>query len=223
MIEEPIYNRQEELDLIIPDSILIIGAGGIGSWTVLFSALVGIKNIVIFDPDIIEKHNLNRTPFDLDHIGNYKVFSIEKIISRKRDDVNIITFNQVINEINDEIFIEELLRNRIDIEYIIDARDAYSDLNIFKNRKVIKPGYDGFDITIQINPHLNSKNYFETGLENGYRITPSYFAPAATAAAISVNLIVSPDAQELFNSYHIINYSFKDGLIQKTYEKESRE
>lgn len=77
--------------------VLIAGLGGYGTWTALLCARIGIKNITLIDPDIIELSNLNRQVlyFDSD-IGEKKVTickrEIEKIdasISVKALDVSI--------------------------------------------------------------------------------------------------------------------------------------
>ena len=48
-----IYNRQQSLNLQIPESVSVIGVGGVGSWVALNLALVGVKKLILYDPDII--------------------------------------------------------------------------------------------------------------------------------------------------------------------------
>ena len=57
------YKRQQKLDLNVKQSVTIVGCGGIGAWVAIFAAMSGIEDIILFDPDILESHNLNRLPF----------------------------------------------------------------------------------------------------------------------------------------------------------------
>ena len=61
-------------------NISIIGIGGIGCPTAQYLISSGIKNLQIFDQDIIKKNNLNRqTLFSINDIGEKK-----SIIAKKR-------------------------------------------------------------------------------------------------------------------------------------------
>lgn len=69
------YQRQTDLiknsDLDIP--IWIIGAGGIGSWTALALSKMGCSNLIVFDHDKVELHNLPSQLYNPDQIGQNKV------------------------------------------------------------------------------------------------------------------------------------------------------
>jgi len=53
-------------------NVLVVGAGGIGTYVCLNLALMGVGNIDLYDGDIIEDHNLNRQVFYYDAIGKNK-------------------------------------------------------------------------------------------------------------------------------------------------------
>ena len=56
--------------------VMIIGAGGIGSYLVSFLNRVGIYDITVFDDDNVERKNLPTQNFHLGAIGEKKVDSI---------------------------------------------------------------------------------------------------------------------------------------------------
>jgi hypothetical protein len=65
------------LEFLKDKHILLVGAGGIGSWTALCLARIGCK-ISIFDMDTIETHNLGGQLFPFNSIGSYKVAELTK-------------------------------------------------------------------------------------------------------------------------------------------------
>jgi len=62
------------------ETIMIGGAGGIGSWLAIFLTRAGFKP-TIYDFDIIEEHNLGGQLFRKSDIGNYKVNALQNIIA----------------------------------------------------------------------------------------------------------------------------------------------
>lgn len=88
-----------QLDILNPetihDSITLIGAGGVGSPTALALIKMGVPDLTIYDPDIIEKHNIPNQLYSIESIGKYKVEALyeelkrhmtesQKIIMKKR-------------------------------------------------------------------------------------------------------------------------------------------
>ena len=61
---------------------MIAGVGGIGSPTAFLLAKLGCSNLVIFDPDRIEKHNLPSQMFRRKDVGKAKVVVLSKIIKQ---------------------------------------------------------------------------------------------------------------------------------------------
>lgn len=60
----------------------IIGCGGVGSWLVpKLAKLVGIKDLVLVDGDVLEKKNLDRQLFDEEAIGFNKAEALAKKFS----------------------------------------------------------------------------------------------------------------------------------------------
>lgn len=59
---EPRLVRQEGLNLDIPNSMFIVGVGGVGMWVAYLAAMMGVKNLTLCDPDVVELSNENRLP-----------------------------------------------------------------------------------------------------------------------------------------------------------------
>lgn len=182
-----IYNRQKELPLKIPESVAVLGVGGIGSWVGLFFALVGVKELVLVDNDIVEDTNLNRTPFRLDQVGMPKVQALAELIYERREDIEVYP----LIKLETEEFTKKFLR---DVDIIIDCRDGekFFEEEELQKKVAAKLGYDGVGMTVVFNPGLPS--WGEEPVR--YTITPSYLVPPVFLAALVVDAVVRRWAPE---------------------------
>ena len=68
--------------LIDPDnltqSIGMVGAGGIGSWTALGLLKMGVKDLTVYDFDVVEEPNLGSQLYTTSDIGTYKVEALQR-------------------------------------------------------------------------------------------------------------------------------------------------
>lgn len=176
--DDDLYMRQHELDLKVPEKVAVIGVGGVGSWVVKFCAIAGVKNMIIIDPDYLEVHNLNRTPYAFTYVDDYKVSAAEEMVYRIRPNIEIEAFPMRTDELPDVII--EKLKDYI----ILDCRDEISPLKNF-NQPPVSGGYDGRKITISVNPKLGDIISEEQVVR--YRITPSYLVPPVLIAITMVN------------------------------------
>lgn len=78
------------------ESVIIGGAGGIGSWLNFFLNKIGYKTI-IYDFDTIEEHNLGGQLFKQSDIGKPKVDAV-RMIAEAFCGSNTSTFNEAVNE-----------------------------------------------------------------------------------------------------------------------------
>ena len=196
MIENDLYKRQSALNLNIPDKVVILGAGGIGSWVAMSLGLIGVKHLTLIDYDIIEKHNLNRTLYREDDIDLKKVHALTDLLMERREDIDITVFDRRVEDL--QAFEMEDLKDTL----IIDARDVFDELPIqLKDNPLIKLGYDGLSVTIILNP-IYSK-IWETEENRGYEIIPSFLAPCQFLATMLTTLITEPT----FNMDNIVNKS----------------
>jgi len=181
-----IYSRQENLYEVkkngnsyfqtMPQSATVIGLGGIGAWVALDLALLGVNELTLIDPDTIEDHNLNRTPFKLTQIGLYKTEAVKYLIAERRN-TNVITYEKKFE------FLPKAERNRILKNLIIDCRDNLE--TIYNAEKVIYLRYDGISMTIM--PSLPDPAFISHTA--GYTTTPSIVMPPQLLASL-VSFIV---------------------------------
>jgi hypothetical protein len=59
-------------------NILIVGAGGIGSWTTLLLSRAGFNSITVIDDDTVELVNLGGQFYSLEDVGTPKVFALNE-------------------------------------------------------------------------------------------------------------------------------------------------
>jgi len=80
-ITRSMYLRQEGIvntsKLNLP--VVIIGAGGIGSMTIIQLMKMGISNLTIYDMDTVEEHNLPNSFFPLQFTGKNKAKAIASV------------------------------------------------------------------------------------------------------------------------------------------------
>ena len=116
----------ERFELLVGDKIndikskkvLIIGVGGVGSYTVESLVRSGISNITIIDNDIIDITNLNRQLMTtIDNIGLSKVEVLEKRIKSINPDCNVTALNIFVDDSNIDSIIT-------DYDYVVDACDT---------------------------------------------------------------------------------------------------
>ncbi len=77
------FLRQQDLidaNRLAQTSITIIGVGAVGSFTALALAKMGAQDITVYDPDIIEDHNLPNQFYRELNLGMHKVEALAGII-----------------------------------------------------------------------------------------------------------------------------------------------
>lgn len=186
-----LYNRQDSLALATINIAIVVGVGGIGSWIALNLALSGkVFNLILIDDDIVESSNLNRTPFTIAQIGEYKVEALKYLILERRE-MKVVTKRcqtneKLIREIDNDNEFKSSRYNSHESRVCIDCRDQIlQDLyKLGDNIKYYKVGYDGTSITIDGNPR---ESVVLGSTVTGYRTIPSFICPSQFAA----NLVVS--------------------------------
>ena len=121
------YNRQiilpgfglEAQQKLKDSSVLVIGAGGLGSPLILYLAAAGVGTLGIIDHDVVDESNLQRQVlYSTDHIGQPKVdIAKEKIISLNPN-VHIDVYHEKFNDSNAGNLIDKY-------DVIADATDNF--------------------------------------------------------------------------------------------------
>ena len=167
-----IYLRQKNLPIDVPEEVTLIGVGGVGSWVAIGLAIAGVKTLNLYDNDIIEIHNLNRTLFDESQVGIPKVIAIDMIISRIRPKCKVNTFVELFNESSPKKGI------------ILDMRDK--SVPQLVDEQIVTGGYDG--LTFSFSTH--KKQGWNSGPQTGYSETPSYVVPPMFLSSLIIDHVI---------------------------------
>ena len=94
-----LYDRQEKLELKIPKKVAVVGCGGIGYWVAKFLAMSGCEHLELYDPDILEEHNLNRLDIPYRFLGKNKADVTQKAIQALRDEITVYAYPFVFGDL----------------------------------------------------------------------------------------------------------------------------
>ena len=108
----------ENLNKLKDKSVLILGCGGVGGYTVEALVRSGINTLILVDFDKVDESNINRQIIALDStIGKLKVDVLEERIKDINKDCNVIKISEFIDPQNIDILFNEK------IDYLVDACD----------------------------------------------------------------------------------------------------
>jgi molybdopterin/thiamine biosynthesis adenylyltransferase len=108
---------QEKLN---QSSVLIVGAGGLGSPVALYLAASGIGNLIICDGDQVDLTNLQRQIIhDNTSIGSAKVLSAKQSLIRINPEINVFT-------VQERVDAKKLLQLAAKVDAVVDASDNFS-------------------------------------------------------------------------------------------------
>jgi len=214
-----------------PTNCMIIGLGGIGGHVAdILSSIPSIANIVLFDDDVVELNNLNRTVYQYRHIGQYKVSAIAEIISSRNLSPEIYPLNMKFNKNACEMINsnENLDFLKFSEFMVFDCRDNFfDDYGLFDTisekagqHKIIRAAYNKMSVTIDLNPIAHpvwgSGGYDEN--------TGSHSIPSRLVATLIVmyaseynNIKNTPlfNIPLTFDAVKIIDFIFKGTTIEK--------
>lgn len=147
--------NEESFNKLQNKKVSIVGLGGIGCPVAQYLIACGIKNINLFDDDIIKKNNLNRqTLYTLKELGEKKI-----IVARKK----LLEINSYANiNIHDEKITSRNLSLLKKSSIIIDASDNWITMRLLNKYSLknyiplLSASAVGFDIQIAL--FENNKN-----------------------------------------------------------------
>jgi molybdopterin/thiamine biosynthesis adenylyltransferase len=146
------YNRHiiledfgvEDQGKIIKGSVLVIGAGGLGSPAILYLAAAGVGTLGIMDADVVELSNLHRQVIHgTGNINKQKTESAEETIKAINPDVTVALYQERATAGN----IRNIIKN---YDFVIDATDNFdtkyliNDACIMENVPYSHAGVLGF-------------------------------------------------------------------------------
>ena len=63
---------------------LVVGAGGTGSWLAIALTMMGVAELVVVDPDVVEERNRTRQPYPQTTVGRRKVEVLGELVTSLR-------------------------------------------------------------------------------------------------------------------------------------------
>jgi sulfur-carrier protein adenylyltransferase/sulfurtransferase len=104
---------------LLDASVLLVGAGGLGSPAALYLAAAGVGTIGIVDFDVVEASNLQRQVIhSTERLGTKKVDSARKTIEALNPDVKVVTYDEMLLADN----VERLIAG---YDVILDGTDTF--------------------------------------------------------------------------------------------------
>jgi len=100
-----LFRRQK--DLFNPDSfgreltVHIFGCGSIGSFTAIAVSKLGIHNVILWDYDEVEQHNVSNQFFRQQDVGSSKTFAVDNLAREFAPTVTTITRPEKVTEQTD--------------------------------------------------------------------------------------------------------------------------
>ncbi|ELP83762.1 ubiquitin-activating enzyme E1, putative [Entamoeba invadens IP1] len=114
--------------------VLIVGLGGVGSYTAEILARSGVGHLTIVDADVVAASNINRQlPATPQTIGRKKVEVVKERLQKINPEIKIETIERFIENEG----IQEILKCRYD--YVVDAIDSVSP-KVFLIKNVMERG-----------------------------------------------------------------------------------
>lgn len=183
-----LYDRQESIKLKNLDApISVLGCGGVGYWVSKFLAMSGVKTLYLFDPDVLEEHNLNRLDLPYRWLGKNKAQATKMSIVEIREDIKCLAFPYIAQEHTIPA----------DTKFIIDCTDKFNaqlkhqEIANGRRAKYIKAGYNGTHVSI-------SDSVAEWGdAPDGYTIIPSWVVPSVVVASMTVAKVLKYSEREM--------------------------
>lgn len=125
-------------------SIVVVGAGAIGSFTALALAKMGYGNITVYDFDTIDEENMNCQFYRTADIGKKKVVALKELVydftgfdirtfDTKVDNQSVLSADIIISAV-DSMEIRHLIGTKAVCNYLIDPRMGaeYATLDVIK-------------------------------------------------------------------------------------------
>ena len=179
-----LYTRQAPLELYIPQSVVVIGVGGTGTWVAIGLAMSGVPELYLIDPDYLEDHNRNRLPFPQSQVSRSKVDVVGDFIVSLRPDINLIKIQTRANRDTLGIIPSELIVDCTDrYKLQLELCDACKELN----KEYVRCGYDGTKLTVT---STIPKWDLGDAPDDGYTVVPSWVATPMIAAGIALAKIM---------------------------------
>ena len=181
------FSRQKGLADFSKTIVLIVGVGGVGSWTAIQLAEMGVKKLVLFDWDVVEECNLSRQFFIEKSLGMPKVSELKKTLKKINKNVEVEAHAKKFTGIEN-----------LKVDYVLDGSDNRSarlamDFFSLKNKVPwIFCGVKEFDLMLSTFIPSKTKPFKEIwnakGSDDCTRVTAS---TVMAASSVQVSELIS--------------------------------
>ena len=120
-----IYNPK----LYKPQTVLILGAGNVGSHVAIVLAKMGIQSLHIIDFDTIEEHNLGSQAYDYSDIDQKKIIALQKIVKLQSPETNVKIYDMSAERMLDTPELSNFITTEPEKLIIISAVDSLEARN----------------------------------------------------------------------------------------------
>ena len=135
---------------LLNSSVFVLGAGGLGSPSLMYLAAAGVGKIGVADADVVDLSNLQRQIIHSSStIGVPKVESAKKTINGLNPDVEVVTLNERLTAEN----IREVIK---DYDVVLDGSDNFptrflmNDASFFESKPLVSGSMFRFDGQVSI-------------------------------------------------------------------------
>lgn len=177
--------RQQALNLQLPDEVAVVGCGGVGSWTAYLLAMAGVPKIWLFDSDLVSESNLNRIPVDASWIGKPKSKAVAALIQTVRPDCVTMPVGMFTKQLADKLSLA--------VTWIVSTTDTLRSRQLVQewasnnDASYIEAAAEG-DFGSATGEPANWATADE--VNPGYASVPVWCAPCVSAAVLAVSHIV---------------------------------
>ena len=178
------YSLQERVEgLTIPDAITVVGCGGFGCWPAFFSAMAGVKELLLIDAGDVEANDLVRTIYRPSDIGRPKAEALAELIQTYRPDAQVTAQKRFVEPTDDDIFVGSVLFDGTDYAPLSSVLPQAARSH---NMRFVHAYYLGTAVGVS--------DYFPEGMEYTHgSVSPVWPGSAALAGLLAINsAYVSP-------------------------------
>jgi len=101
-------------------SVLVVGAGGLGSAVLQYLCAAGVGRVVIVDHDRVEESNLHRQPiYDMNDVGSLKARAAREALLHANPEIQIVAVCERLTPANAARLISE-------VDLVVDAADSFA-------------------------------------------------------------------------------------------------
>lgn len=170
----------------VPESVAVVGVGGIGSWVAFMMGQMNeVKRIGLFDEDVIEQSNIERTPYSFEDLARKKSKVMKEYILARSEDKEVIAYDHLTDD-------NKNLLNLYDLVVVCADSGVVRNMVLESHENSISAGYDVDEEKDWISVSEQTMWFAgEAEEDDEYTIEPSWSGPAMQGALIVMTSILN--------------------------------